>query len=69
MIERNGEDWIEVTSVDQRDPDFDSKFWEAQSTEMKFRAAWEMVVLAHELKGGDPAELRLQRSPVIVRAL
>jgi hypothetical protein len=69
MIERKGENWMDVSAIGEGDPDFDRKFWLAQTPEMKFKAAWEMVVFAHVLKGGDPDELRLQRSPVVVRSL
>ncbi len=69
MIERRGANWVEVSTLGEGDPDFDLKFWSSQTPEMKFKAAWEMVVFAHELNGGDPNELRLQRSPVIVSSL
>jgi hypothetical protein len=69
MIERSGDRWLEVSQIGEGHSEFDAKFWAAQTPEMKFRAAWEMVVLAHEIKGGDPDELRLQRSPVVVQHL
>ncbi|HME00379.1 MAG TPA: hypothetical protein VKM93_23990 [Terriglobia bacterium] len=42
------------------DRDFDIQFWQEQGDEAIFRAAWEMVELAEELKhGGKPT---LQRT-------
>jgi len=40
---------------------FDVDFWQAQSAEARFAAAWDLVKLAHEAKGLDLNELRLQR--------
>ena len=40
----------------------DLEYWRAQSDEEKLRAAWEMVLDAHALKGEDLSESRLQRS-------
>ena len=40
----------------------DLQYWQAQSDEEKFAAAWEMVLDAHALKGEDLSESRLQRS-------
>ena len=34
------------------DREFDIEFWREQSDEMKFRAVWEMIVLAEEIKHG-----------------
>ena len=42
--------------------DFDIKFWQKLSDEQRMTAMWELVETAHELKGGDLNELRLQRS-------
>ncbi len=42
----------------------DMKFWQAQSDEKKFAAAWEMVLEAHELKGENLRESRLLKSVV-----
>lgn len=41
-------------------PDLD--YWQAQSDAAKFEAAWEMVLEAHQIKGEDISESRLQRS-------
>jgi hypothetical protein len=40
----------------------DLRYWLAQSNDLKFAAAWDMVVEAHALKGEDLSESRLQRS-------
>ncbi len=42
------------------DRTFDIEFWQAQGDEAIFRAAWEMVVLAEEVKHGR--EPRLDRT-------
>jgi hypothetical protein len=41
-------------------PDLD--YWAAQDDVAKFDAAWEMVIEAHQIKGEDIRESRLQRS-------
>ena len=41
---------------------FDLAFWQTQTDAARFAAAWELVVTAHRWKGGNPDELRLQRS-------
>jgi hypothetical protein len=43
------------------DRDFDLQFWQEQGDEAIFRAAWEMVELAEELKHG--------RKPTLQRTL
>ena len=40
------------------DRDFDIQFWQEQGDEAIFRAAWEMVELAEELKHGRKPTLR-----------
>ena len=40
----------------------DIKFWQEQTDEKKFAAAWEMVLEAHALKGEDLRESRLRRT-------
>ena len=43
--------------------EFNSKFWESVTPEVKFASAWEMVGEVHHFKGGaDACESRLQRS-------
>ena len=62
MQETSPKKWIEIADIGAGDPAFDIKYWQAQGPEAIFTAAWELVVLAHEVKGGDPSELRLDRS-------
>ena len=40
----------------------DVRYWQTQSDEKKFEAAWQMVIDAHAIKGEDIRESRLQRS-------
>ncbi len=47
---------------EQGDRTFDLEFWQSLSAEKRIMAARELVELAHKIKGGDPNELRLQRS-------
>lgn len=51
-----------MTTVDDADRSFDLAFWQAQSAEARFAAAWEMVEFAWEFKKRPSDELRLQRS-------
>lgn len=44
------------------DRSFDIAFWQKLSDKQRMAAMWELVETAHKLKGGDPNELRLQRS-------
>jgi len=44
------------------DRSFDLKFWQEQSAQARFDAAWELIVHASKVKGGDVCQLRLQRS-------
>lgn len=67
MIERRGDTWIQIRDVDGDDERFDVLFWQAQGPEAIFRAAWELVQTAWEIKGLPKHELRLQRSPVVVQ--
>jgi hypothetical protein len=39
----------------------DYAYWDALGDEAKFAAAWELVLLAYEVKGLNPDELRFQR--------
>lgn len=48
--------------IEQMDRSFDIDYWQSLGTEAIMKAAWEMVVFAHEHKGGSVDELRLQRS-------
>ena len=67
IIRKNG--WIarKATRAQKNSRDFDLMFWQEQSAEARFDAVWEMVVLAHELKGGKESELRLDRSAISVQ--
>ncbi len=66
MEARRGK-FIEIRPISQGTTDLDVDFWQAQGPEAIFRAAWELAVTAHELKGGSVDELRLQRPAVVVR--
>jgi hypothetical protein len=41
---------------------FDIEFWQAQSDEARWEAAWEMVCDRHAMRGSNEREPRLQRS-------
>jgi hypothetical protein len=51
-----------LSRIDQQDRSFDIEFWQRQDSNARFGAAWELVVFAHERKGQDESELRLQRT-------
>ena len=46
--------------------DFDRRFWQSQSVEARFAAAWDMVVEAELFRGNHAVESRLQRSVAIM---
>lgn len=48
-----------LTSIDRA---FDLDFWQAQSSEARFNAFWELIVHYVKVKGLDVRQLRLQRS-------
>src|SRR5690349_17534035 len=48
--------------VDESGRSFDIEYWQRQDSAARFAAAWELVVFAHERRGGDVTELRLQRT-------
>ena len=48
--------------IEEMDRSFDRQFWQSQSDEARLAAAWELVVDAHILKGGNVNELQLQRT-------
>lgn len=50
------------TLEDSQDRSFDIEFWQRQDDTARLNAVWELVILAHELKGRDVSELRLQRT-------
>lgn len=51
-----------VVRLEEADGSFDLNFWQAQSPEARFAAAWEMVETAWAFKGRPHDELRLQRT-------
>lgn len=55
IIERRGK-------LEDLDRSFDLQFWQTQTPQARFAAAWELIVFASELKGVDVHQLRLQRS-------
>jgi hypothetical protein len=55
ILERRGR-------LEELDRSFDLKFWQAQSPQARFSAAWEMNIYATRIKGNDVRQLRLQRS-------
>jgi len=55
IMERRGK-------IEDLDRSFDIEFWQRQSHQARFTAAWEMIVHAHKVKGRDVRQLRLQRS-------
>lgn len=48
--------------IDEADREFDYQFWQSQSAEARFAAAWELVETAWLIKNRPAHELRLQRS-------
>jgi hypothetical protein len=48
--------------IEEMDRSFDRQFWQSQSDVARLTAAWELVVQAHILKGGNVNELQLQRT-------
>jgi hypothetical protein len=48
--------------ADEQDRSFDIEFWQRQDSNARFSAAWELIVFAHQRKGQDESELRLQRT-------
>jgi hypothetical protein len=55
ILERRGK-------ISDLDKTFDLQFWQAQTSQARFDAAWEMIVYAWRIKGNDVRQLRLQRS-------
>ena len=48
--------------ISELDRSFDLDFWQAQSSEARFEATWELIVHYVKVKGIDVRQLRLQRS-------
>ncbi|MFO7635072.1 MAG: hypothetical protein R6W76_21170 [Caldilinea sp.] len=55
FVERKGK-------LSELDRTFDLEFWQAQTPEARFNAAWELIVHYANVKGIDVRQLRLQRS-------
>ena len=55
FVERRGQ-------IEDLDRSFDLEFWQAQPSQARFDAAWELVLHACKVKGIDVHQLRLQRS-------
>jgi hypothetical protein len=55
IIERKGK----LTDLDRS---FDLRYWQAQSHQTRFDAAWELIEHAWRVKGNDVRKLRLHRS-------
>ena len=48
--------------IEDLDRSFDLEFWQAQSPQARFSAAWELILFASQVKGQDVRQLRLHRS-------
>jgi len=55
IIERKGR-------LEELDRSFDLQFWQNQTSQVRFQAAWELIVHAWRVKGKDVRQLRLHRS-------
>jgi len=55
FVERKGK-------LEDLDRSFDIQFWQSQTPQQRFDAAWELIVYAGKVKGIDVRQLRLQRS-------
>jgi hypothetical protein len=55
FVERKGR-------LSELDRTFDLEFWQAQTPETRFNAAWELIVHYINTKGIDVRQLRLQRT-------
>ena len=55
FVERRGK-------IENLDRSFDLRFWQSQTPQARFAAAWELIVHASKVKGMDVRQLRLQRS-------
>jgi len=66
-MKKDPTNFLEVRPIQQGTADLDIEFWQELGPEAIFRAAWELVVTAHELKGGDPDELRLHRPHLTIQ--
>jgi len=55
FVERKGK-------LEELDRSFDLAFWQSQTPQARFDAAWELILHAWCVKGNDVRQLRLQRS-------
>jgi len=55
FVERRGK-------IQELDRSFDLSFWQKQTPQARFSAAWELIVHASRVKGIDVHQLRLHRS-------
>ena len=55
FVERKGK-------LEDLDRSFDLMFWQNQSAEARFRAAWDLVIHACRVRGINVCQLRLHRS-------
>jgi hypothetical protein len=55
ILERTGR-------IEELDRSFDLEFWQGQTPQARFDAAWELIVHASRVKGTDVRQLRLQRT-------
>ena len=55
FVERKGK-------INELDKSFDLSFWQKQSPQARFSAAWELMVHSSRVKGIDVRQLRLHRS-------
>lgn len=55
FVERRGK-------IQELDRSFDLAFWQAQTPDARFAAAWELIVHASRVRGIDVRKLRLHRS-------
>ena len=69
MIERRGDTWIQIRDIDGDDERFDVLFWQAQGPDAIFRAAWELVETAWEIKGFPKEALQFDRSAFEIRSI
>lgn len=58
-----------VGRIEDEPADLDLEFWQTQSIEAKFEAAHQLVLIAHELKGGKLSGLQLCRSDFAIQSI
>lgn len=52
-----------LTSIEEQgNRSFDIEFWQRLTDEQRMQAVWDLVILANDLKGKNPNELRFQRT-------